>query len=72
MTVGELYNQVVELGFEESIEDVDGFYDAVNRAILQVNNVKPAIGYYVINHRPLTNLVPNPTFEPIIYILKIF
>ena len=65
MTVGELYNQVVELGFEESIEDVDGFYDAVNRAILQVNNVKPAIGYYVINHRPLTNLVPNPTFEPI-------
>ncbi len=65
MTISELYKQVAQLGFEDSLEDDDRFYYAANRALLQVNKIRPAISHYIINHKPLVNLVNESTFVPI-------
>ena len=65
MNVAELYKQVAQLGFEDSLEDSDRFYFAANRALLQVCKVRPAIGHCLINHKPLTNLIKESTFSPI-------
>ncbi len=65
MRVQELYKQVAQLGFEDSLEDDDRFYYAANRALLQVNSLRPAISAYGIIHRPMANLVMESTFSPI-------
>ncbi len=65
MTISELYKQVAQLGFEDSLEDDDRFYYAANRALLQVNKIRPAKSHYIINHKPLVNLVNELTFVPI-------
>lgn len=65
MRVRELYEQVAGLGFEKSLEDDDWFYQAANRALLQVNLLRPAISSYVINHKPMTNLVKDSSFSPV-------
>ena len=65
MTVAELYKQVAQLGFEDSLEDDDRFYFAANRALLQVNEIRPAISYYLINHKPLKNLLSDSLFSPV-------
>ena len=72
MRVQELYDQVAGLGFEKSLEDDDWFYQAANRALLQVNYLRPAIGSYVINHKPMKNLIdggflPIERSEDLIY-----
>jgi hypothetical protein len=64
MRVQELYEQVAGLGFEKSLEDEEWFYQAANRALLQVNYLRPAISSYVINHKPMKNLVEG-SFTPI-------
>lgn len=65
MQVSELYNQVAQLGFESSLEDDDRFYYTANRALLQVNKVRPAISHYLIHHKPLKNLVQTSTYTPL-------
>ncbi len=65
MTISELYKQVAQLGFEDSLEDEERFIFATNRAILQVCKVRPAISSYLINHKPLRNLIERNTFEPV-------
>ena len=65
MTISELYKQVAQLGFEDSLEDNDRFFYAANSALLQVNKLRPAIGNYLINHKPLENLVTESTFSSI-------
>lgn len=62
MRVQELYEQVSGLGFEKALEDDDIFYQAANRALLQVNSIRPAVSSYTINHRPMKNLLPE-SFE---------
>lgn len=64
MRVQELYAQVAGLGFEKALEDDDIFYQAANRALLQVNSIRPAVSSYIINHRPMKNLL-SESFEPI-------
>ena len=64
MRVQELYEQVAGLGFEKSLEDEDWFYQAANRALLQVNYLRPAISSYVINHKPMKNLIDG-SFTPV-------
>ena len=59
MKVSELYSQVSQLGFEESLESDNRFYYAVNRAIFQVNALRPATKVIEINHSPLDNLLGN-------------
>lgn len=65
MTVSELYNSVAQLGFEDSLEDDSRFIFAANRALLQVNALRPATSAYVINHKPMLNKVLVDTFTPI-------
>lgn len=65
MRVSELYNQVSQLGFESNLEDDERFYFAANRAIIQVSAIRPAMSTYVINHKPMVNLVMANTFSPI-------
>ncbi|MBQ7327165.1 MAG: hypothetical protein IJW93_06815 [Clostridia bacterium] len=64
MQVQELYSQVAQLCFESSLEDDDRFYFAANRALLQVNSLRPAIASYVINHKPMENLIDGANFNP--------
>lgn len=65
MRVQELYEQVAGLGFEKSLEDEDWFYQAANRALLQVNFIRPAISSYVIDHKPMKNLL-DVGFTPVL------
>ena len=65
MTISELYESVAQLGFETSLEDENRFYFAVNRALLQVNAIRPATRTYIINHKPLENMIKESTFLPI-------
>lgn len=65
MTVSQLYNSVAQLGFENSLEEDSRFIFAVNRALLQVNAIRPATKAYVINHKPMANKIANATFKPI-------
>ena len=65
MTVSELYKQVAQLGFEDSLEDEDRFYYAANRALLQVNSIRPVTKAHIINHKPLENKIKSVGFEPI-------
>ena len=65
MKVAELYRQVAGLGFESSLESKERFYEAANRALLQVSDVRPAVRYYTINHKPLANGVSVDTFSPV-------
>lgn len=64
MKVFELYNHVALLGFENSLESDDVFYNALDRALLQVGAIRPAVGSCVINHQPITNLIADDTFTP--------
>ncbi len=57
MRVSELYNQVAGLGFESSLESDDRFYQAANRALLRVADVRPEARYHIINHKPLKNVI---------------
>lgn len=66
MTIQELYESVAQLGFETELEDNNRFYYAVNRALLQVNRIRPATSIYKLNHFPLENRLTDDTFEPVI------
>lgn len=66
MTVKELYDSVAQLGFETELEDEIRFYFAVNRAVLQVNRIRPAVSTYSLNHFPLENRLSDDTFTPVV------
>ncbi len=63
MTVIELYNSVAQLGFETTLESDARFVLAANRAILQVNRIKPLTSIYKLNHFPLKNVIEGGGFE---------
>ena len=65
MTVSELYNSVAQLGFEDSLENDARFVFAANRALLQVNALRPAVGYRIINHKPQKNKAEPNVCYPI-------
>ena len=65
MTVSELYRSVSQLGFEDALEYEDGFVFAANRALLEVNALRPRTSSCFINHRPLKNELLKHSFEPI-------
>lgn len=65
MTVSQLYNSVAQLGFEDSLENDRRFIYAANRALLQVNAIRPATNAYLINHTPLENKADNKSHQPI-------
>lgn len=72
MTVAQLYNSVAQLGFESSLEDDERFIYAANRALLQVNALRPDKSIYIINHKTISNQVNDATFEPVEKIDELF
>lgn len=66
MTVSDLYKQVAGLGFETSLENDDRFIYAANRALLQVNALRPATKLYRLLHAPLENAADNDARDPVI------
>lgn len=64
MQIKELYSQVARLGFEDSLEDAKSFYHSANRALLQINALRPSIGAQTINHHPLPSLLGDSYFAP--------
>ncbi len=67
MTLKELYDSVAELGFESELESerLNGFILAANRAIVQINRIRPATSIYKLNHFPLANKLSESTYEPV-------
>lgn len=65
MTVSELYRSVAQLGFEDSLEYDDAFYYAANRAILQINAIRPAMSHCILRHRVPENRISGGTLDPI-------
>ena len=66
MTIKELYDAVAQLGFETALEDYEeGFFPLVNRAMMQVNRVRPKMKVYKLNHFPIENKLGEDRFEPV-------
>ena len=57
MKVHELYASVAQLGFEDSLEDIPAFFSAANRALLQINALRPLTAIADIYHRRPENLI---------------
>lgn len=57
MNIATLYKQVASLGFETSLEYNDAFFFAANRAIYQVNLLRPHTAECEIIHRKEKNLL---------------
>ena len=56
MTVAELYDQVAQLGFEDSVERETNFYHALNRAVFQASLLRPRYTHVDIHHYPLPSV----------------
>lgn len=59
MNIAELKNSVMDLGFEESLENYRAFINATNRAIKEVNEINPKKAVYSITQNSLENLIGN-------------
>lgn len=59
MKINELYASVAQLGFEDSVEDIPAFFSAANRALLQINALRPLTAIIDIYHRRPENLIPG-------------
>lgn len=57
MTVSDLYQAVAKLGFENSLEDDGVFLYAANRALLQVNAIRPHTKLLRLHHAPTANML---------------
>lgn len=66
MTTQDLLNSVAQLGFETTLEDNDRFFLLANRAIKEVNALRPHMATCKINHLPIENLIEGDTFKPIL------
>ena len=56
MTVAELYNQVAQLGFEDTLENQNRFYYALDRAIYQAGLLRPRYASVEIHHYPAVSV----------------
>lgn len=65
MKVNECYRQVAQLGFEDSLESDERFVYTLNRALLQVANLRPATRACFINHAPLPNAIQQESHSPL-------
>lgn len=64
MKLYDVYKAVSQLGFEDSLGDdgTTGFLYAVNRALIEINSLRPRRKHVTINHRVPTNLLfSDPT-----------
>ncbi len=59
---------MAELGFEDSLEDIPAFYAAANRALLQINALRPMTAILDIFHRRPENLISGANHNIFEYI----
>jgi hypothetical protein len=67
MKISELYNAVAKLGFMDSLEDISAFFGAANRAMLQINALRPLTAILEIYHRGCENLAVGATHDIIMH-----
>ena len=65
MTVSDLYQAVAKLGFENTLEDDGVFLYAANRALLQVNAIRPHTKLLRLHHAPLANLLGGIGYDAV-------
>ncbi len=65
MTVSDLYQAVAKLGFEDTLEDDGVFLYAANRALLQVNAIRPRTRLLRLHHAPQANLLGEIGFDAV-------
>ena len=68
MKVSELYAQVAQLGFEDSLDSDKRFLFATERALYQANSIRPHTSAIDVVHIPPTNLLhtsQNDNFEAV-------
>lgn len=63
MTIGELKQAVIDLGFDTEIEVETAFYNATNRAIIEINDIEPKQGVFSVSQFPLTNIVQEDKYK---------
>ena len=63
MKINELYSAVAKLGFESSLEDISAFYSAANRAMLQINALRPLTAILEIFERIPGNFAAVGNFD---------
>lgn len=63
MKINELYASVAELGFADSVEDIPAFFSAANRALLQINALRPLTAIADIFYRRPENLIQGANYE---------
>lgn len=63
MKISELYDAVAKLGFMDSLEDISAFFGAANRAMLQINALRPLTAILEIYHRGCENLAVGATHD---------
>lgn len=68
MKIHELYASVAELGFEDSLEDIPAFFAAANRALLQINALRPLTAILDIYHRRPENLIHGANHDIVEYV----
>ena len=57
MKISELYAQVAQLGFEDSLDNDKRFLFALSRALYQLNSIRPHTSSIDVVHFPPTNLL---------------
>ena len=62
MKIRELYESVAKLGFEDSLEDIPAFFCAANRAMLQINALRPLTAILEIHERVPENIATDGGF----------
>ena len=63
MKIKELYEAVAKLGFEDNLEDTSAFFSAANRAMLQINALRPLTAILEIYERVPENVAAVRDFE---------
>lgn len=63
MKINELYASVAQLGFEDSLEDIPAFFSAANRALLQINALRPLTAIMDVYCRRPENLIQGANHD---------
>lgn len=62
MVVKELYESVAKLGFSDNLDDTAAFFAAANRALMQINDIKPHTSMRDVYLNAPENLLPGAHF----------
>lgn len=64
MLISECKQAVAQLGFEDTVESEERFVYALNRAVVEINRIRPKEGIFRVYHMPLKNVELKHTRIP--------